>query len=295
MFAVGDGGTILQFVGGAWQQVGAKTTQQILNGVWADSQRVVAVGSNGTIVLGTTAAGKTTYQLLTVNIPTANGGAALPATENLFGVTGTPGGVVTIVGARGLVLQLQPGSTNPTLVAISYPLNGTPLLAAAATIPVAGAGAYVVGQQGAIYQVSTMAPVTGCPQSPLRAASSIANAAGTGGTIWIVGWDGTMCRINNGVTTSFPYSDSRWFNGVYAASATSLWVVGASGTFLHGLPPAGEAGVAGAGVGTREEEAAAALPTAVRRVVGDQRVVHERQAVRPELRTQRSLPHGGGR
>jgi hypothetical protein len=241
VYAVGDGGTILQLVGGAWQKVGANTTQQILNGVWADSQRVVAVGSNGTVVLGTIAGATTTYQVLTVKVPTGSG-MPLPATENLFGVTGTPGGVVTIVGALGLVLQLAPGSTTPTVVAIPYPLNQTPTLAAATTTTGAGGGAFVMGQQGAVYEISTMAQVVGCPQSPLRAASSTANATGTGSTIWIVGWDGTMCRISNGIPTSFPYADSRWFNGVYAASPTSLWVVGAAGTFLHGLPPETDAG-----------------------------------------------------
>jgi hypothetical protein len=240
VFAVGDGGIILQLVGGVWTQVGANTTQQILNGVWADSTRVVAVGSNGTVVLGTTAAGKTTYQVLTVTVPTASG-TPLPATENLFGVTGTPLGPVTIVGALGLVLQLQPGSMSPTVVSIAYPINSVPLLSGAtAAGPM---GTYVVGQQGAVYPLATKTPILGCPQSALRAASSTTGAGGT--IVWIAGWDGTMCEINNGIATSFPYSDARWFNGIYAASPTSLWVVGASGTFLHGLPPV-DGGVAGA-------------------------------------------------
>jgi hypothetical protein len=251
-YAVGDGGTILQLVGGAWQQVGANTTQQILNGVWADATRIVAVGSNGTVVLGTIGAAKTTFQVLTVTVPTASG-PPLPATENLFGVTGTPMGVVTIVGALGLVLQLQPGSMSPSLVSIPYPINSTPLLAAAT---IAGPmGAYVVGQQGAVYQLANKTPIIGCPQSALRAATST-----PAGIIWIAGWDGTMCEINNGIATSFPYSDARWFNGIYAASATSLWVVGASGTFLHGLPPA-DAGVVGGGAeGGAEAGPEAAAP-----------------------------------
>lgn len=210
-YAVGDGGTILQRSAGGWQQVGAHLTRQVLTAVWADSTRVVAVGSNGTVILG----GSTPY-------------AVVPNTfaENLFGVTGIPGGTVTAVGALGLVLEI----TGTTIARTKIPNNFIKLLTG-----VTGTGptnTYFVGQEGTVFRVDATGinPVLGCPPSALRSVS-------TAGTVaWIVGWDGTICKISGAKTTSYPYTDTRWFNGVYAASETSLFVVGASGTLLHGLP-----------------------------------------------------------
>ena len=228
VYAVGDGGTFLQLQGAAWQPIAAAVgvTQQILNGVWADSTRIVAVGSNGTVVLGTIAATGTTFQVLKVVI---NG---LPATENLFGVTGTPMGVVTIVGALGVVLQLAPASTTPSRLNVP---SFSKLLSAAT--PGGPMGPFLVGQQGSVYQAVGLSLVTGCPQSALRAATTTP----TSSSVWTAGWDGTICQIQltggqPSSVTAFPYTDARWFNGIYASSATTLWVVGASGTMLHGLP-----------------------------------------------------------
>jgi photosystem II stability/assembly factor-like uncharacterized protein len=208
-FAVGDAGTILQRSNGVWTQVGMGVTRLVLTAVWADTTRVVAVGSNGTVVYGTT-----TYQLLASGV-----------TENIFGVTGTPGGVVTAVGALGLVLELN-GTTLTRTPIPSY----SKLLSGAAT----GADAtYFVGQNGTVFVNDATGPfnsATGCPASALRAVSVADTNA------WIVGWDGTICKINGYTATVYPYTDARWFNGIYAASPTSLWVVGASGTLLHGLP-----------------------------------------------------------
>jgi hypothetical protein len=208
-YAVGDAGTILQRSGNVWQQVGANLTRQVLTAVWADTTRVVAVGSHGTVVLG----GTTGYQLLNS-----------PVGENLFGVTGTPGGTVSAVGALGALLQLNGTSLSRTVIP-----NFTKLLTGAGTGP---SGAYFVGQQGTVYRADAtgLNSIPGCPGTALRSVSSVdANA-------WIVGWDGTICEISGATATSFPYSDGRWFNGVYAASSSSLWVVGASGTLLHGFP-----------------------------------------------------------
>jgi hypothetical protein len=73
--------------------------------------------------------------------------------------------------------------------------------------------------------------VAGCPATQLRAVAPVDDV-----TAWAVGWDGTICKISGASGTSYPYTDTRWFNGIYAASSTSLWVVGASGTLIHGLP-----------------------------------------------------------
>ncbi len=219
VYAVGDGGTILERTAGAWLQVGANITREVLTAVWADTTRVVAVGSHGTVILG----GATGYQLLTS-----------PVGENIFGVTGTPGGPVTSVGALGLLLQL-----NGTTLARIPITNFTKLLTGAGTGP---SSAYFVGQLGTVYRSDATGfnSIPGCPGTALRAVSSFdANA-------WIVGWDGTICEISGTTATSFPYSDGRWFNGVYAASSTSLWVVGASGTLLHGFPVNPDAGLSDA-------------------------------------------------
>ena len=213
-YAVGDAGTILQRTASGWQQVGVGVTRQVLTGVWADTTRVVAVGSSATVILGTTAG----YQVLPVGTSTN------PITENLFGVSGTPGGVVTAVGALGLVLELSGAALSRTPIpSFSKLLTG---VSAGAT------ASYFVGQQGIVYRVDATGInlVPGCPGTALRAVATADTNA------WIVGWDGTICELSSASARSFPYKDARRFNGVYAASPSSLWVVGASGTLLHGLP-----------------------------------------------------------
>jgi photosystem II stability/assembly factor-like uncharacterized protein len=213
VYAVGDQGTILQRGVAGWKQVGAGVTPQVLTSVYADAQRVVAVGSGGTIVLGTPSGAAMTFALVTS-----------PNTENLLGVSGSPGGPVTAVGALGNVVSINGGSATRTPIpAFSQ------LLAGSAT---GAAATYLVGQLGTVYRAdgAGLNPVTGCPLSALRAVSMVGSVA------WIVGWDGAICEINGASVASYPYSDARWFNGVYAASTTSLWIVGASGTFLHGFP-----------------------------------------------------------
>jgi photosystem II stability/assembly factor-like uncharacterized protein len=243
-WAVGDGGTILQRTAAGWKVVGAGTTRQVLTGVWADTTRVVAVGSNGTVILG----GTTGYQII-----------KNPYSQNLFSVTGTPGGAVTAVGSLGLMIQLS--GTTVSRVTLTPPGGGEflSLLTGAATGP---SNSYFVGQQGTVFrsdgaglnQISgNAANLSNCPGTALRAVSIV----GTVG--WIVGWDGTICEINGPTATSFPYSDTRWFNGIYAASAKSLWIVGASGTLLHGFPdnpdggpPPSDSGADVADVGGRD-------------------------------------------
>jgi photosystem II stability/assembly factor-like uncharacterized protein len=211
-YAVGDGGTILERSAVGWKQVGANLTHQVLTAVWADTPRVVAVGSNGTVVLGQAAG----YQLLPNN----------SFQENLFGVTGTPGGPISAVGALGLLIQINGTTITRTKIA-----NFIELLTGATT---GTTNSYFVGQQGNVFVADTTGqnptPVVGCPAAALR---SVATA---GAAAWIVGWDGTICKVVGNTATSYQYTDNRWFNGVYAASATSLWVVGASGTLFHGLP-----------------------------------------------------------
>jgi photosystem II stability/assembly factor-like uncharacterized protein len=218
VYAVGDGGTILsRQAGGVWLTVGANITLQVLTGVWADSMRVVAVGSAGTVVLGTVAPGATGMYKLLMN----------SEAENLFAVTGTAnGGQVVAVGALGLYETIN-GTTVSRVQIPSF----SKLLSGATT---AGGTAFFVGQQGTVYSSSAsgLTPILGCPETALRGVST----TGTGPDVWIAGWEGTICKISGVTATSFPYTDARWFNGIYAASPTSLWVVGASGTLLHGLP-----------------------------------------------------------
>ncbi len=220
-YAVGDGGTILERKAGVWAQVAAGLTREVLTGVWADAQRVVAVGSHGTVVLGTT----TGYD----RVPNSRA-------ENLLAVSGSSAGTVTAVGALGLVLNLD-GTTLSRFVipAFSKLLSGVSRDA--------DGNAYFVGQQGTVYHSdsSGVHAVTGCPQAALRAVTKVGTDA------WIVGWDGSICQVSASGVVVYPYTDPRWFNGVYAASPTSLWVVGASGTLLHGLPSQGADGGAEGG------------------------------------------------
>jgi photosystem II stability/assembly factor-like uncharacterized protein len=216
-YAVGDRGTILERTASGWHPVGAGVTLQVLTAVWADTTRVVAVGSNGTVILG----GAAGYQLI-----------ATTHTENLFGVTGTLGGPVTMVGALGIVLSL-----NGTTLALTTLPNSPNLPSCGTMCILSGAttgpnNSYFVGQEGIVFRVDAtgLNNVAGCPPSALRSVATV------GANAWIVGWDGTICKIEGATATSFPYSDTRWFNGIYAASASSLWVVGASGTLFHGLP-----------------------------------------------------------
>ena len=208
-YAVGDSGVILRRTLGVWTLVGAGVTRQVLTGVWADLQRVVAVGSNGTVVLGTSA-----------------GFAVVPNSypENLLAISGIPGGDMAIVGALGLVLAFDGTNLSRQVV-----LPSDKLLSGVA---LTDHGAYLVGQEGSFYwwDAATLAAISGCPQTPLRAVATIAS------DVWAVGWDGTICHASGVTATSYTYSDPRWFNGVYAASSASVWVVGASGTVLHGLP-----------------------------------------------------------
>lgn len=213
VYAVGDSGTILERTSGAWAPVAVGLTREVLTGVWADStQRVVAVGSFGTVVLGTMG----TYKL----IPNSDA-------ENLLGVTGTAGGPAVAVGALGLVLTLPP--TPPPMLKRTTIASFSKLLTGAASAP---GVSYLVGEQGVVFRSNAAGvnPVSGFPTSTLKAVSI------TGTDAWMVGVDGTICEVTGGNTLCFPYSDARWFYGVYAASPTSIWVVGATGTFLHGLP-----------------------------------------------------------
>ena len=139
-------------------------------------------------------------------------------------VTGTVGGPAVAVGALGLVLNLSGQALSRTPISAF-----SKLLTGVAT----GQGlSYLVGEQGAVYlsNGAGINPVAGFPTSTLRAVSI------TGTDAWMVGIDGTICEASATATTCFPYTDQRWFTGVYAASPTSIWVVGASGTLLHGLP-----------------------------------------------------------
>jgi photosystem II stability/assembly factor-like uncharacterized protein len=220
-YAVGDGGTFLERKSGAWTQVAVGLTREVLTAVWADPDRVVAVGSHGTIVLGT----QTGYEL----VPNSRA-------ENLLAVSvNAGGGRVLAVGALGLVLQLQ----GKALSRLAIPAFSK-LLSGVSTDQYANA--YFVGQQGSVYRFdgANVTSVTGCSSSSLRAVATVDVNA------WIVGWDGTLCYAAVSSAVPYTYTDSRWFNGIYAASPTSLWVVGASGTLLHGMPAqAADAGADG--------------------------------------------------
>jgi hypothetical protein len=154
----------------------------------------------------------------------------LMETENLLGVTGSAGGNATAVGALGLVVSISDTGASRTPIP-----SFSKLLTGAAT---GMNGAYLVGQQGTIFRAggSGLVQINGCPDAPLRAVSTV------GAEAWVVGWDGTICHVMGNTATPFPFTDARWFNGVYAASPTSLWLVGAGGTLLNGYPTMADGG-----------------------------------------------------
>jgi hypothetical protein len=72
---------------------------------------------------------------------------------------------------------------------------------------------------------------TGLPQKFLRAISVV------DGTAWIVGHEGLVATGTlDAPMTLVATPDDRWLLGVYAASATDVWVVGRSGLIMRGPP-----------------------------------------------------------
>jgi hypothetical protein len=209
-YAVGDGGTILARSGGKWTTVGAGVTQASLTAVWADKDRVVAVGERGVVLFGDAKG------VFTV-VP--NDGI-----ENLLAVTGSPGGSISAAGAMGVVFSVAQDALT------RRPIAGfTKQLAGATT---SSSGTYFVGVDGSVLRGSggSFAAIEGFPSAALR------GVAAPGAELWVVGFDGTVARrVGKEITRVTPL-DGRWLTGLYAPSPSSIWIVGRSGVVLRGPP-----------------------------------------------------------
>ena len=131
--------------------------------------------------------------------------------ENLLAVTGTAGGPAVAVGALGLVLDVTPQVQLPRMTIPAF----SKLLTGVASAP---GLTYLVGEQGTVYRsdAAGINPVIGLPRRRCGPSSI------TGTDAWVVGCDGTICKVTGSdhhVLTRTAIT--RWFNGVYAASATS--------------------------------------------------------------------------
>jgi hypothetical protein len=146
---------------------------------------------------------------------------------NYYAVTDAGDGVA-IVGALGIVDRIDPATgTIGTPVAIK---GFVKTLAGGARY---GAGAFLVGVDGGFFYLANRSAtsILGLPQKFLRAVSVL------GDTAWIVGHEGLVATGSiSGQPTLVPTPDDRWLLGVFAASATDVWVVGRSGLIMRGPP-----------------------------------------------------------
>ena len=218
-YAVGEQGTILRRQEGVWS-ADPPITAAVLNATCATSTFALAVGEQGTILL---------YQQ-GVWAQVAN-----DRTDNYYAVANASDGL-KVVGALGVVVSVDPAAG--TIVnTVSIP-KYTKVLAGA--VPYA-AGSLLVGVDGGFFYWANGAAIsepnlpppgqTGIPQKFLRAVSVV------DGTAWIVGHEGLVATGTlDAPMTLVPTSDDRWLLGVYAASASDVWVVGRSGLIMRGPP-----------------------------------------------------------
>jgi len=156
--------------------------------------------------------------------------------ENYYAITDSTNGLY-VVGTMGVVSQVNPALT----VITSAQVPGYAKVLAGATR--SGAGALFVGVDGGFFTwpAGNAAKTAGLPPVFLR------GVAVAGGDAWVVGHEGFVAKVTAGQSpTTIPTPDQRWLVGVYAASASDLWVVGRSGAILRGPP--GVRGVADGGV-----------------------------------------------
>lgn len=215
-YAVGDNGTILFWDGTTWNDQSLQPMPDagpvpFLTGVWATSAtNALAVGEQGAAYQWN---GMTWRQ-----VPTAS-------PDNLLACNVVNNGNLSAVGTLGTIATWT--GTNFTRQAIpgySKTLGGI------------SPHGYLVGVDGALFTFDgamTTTAITGLPAVFLR---SVADA---GGDVWAVGFDATVVRVRGGGSDIFVYPNipERWIEGVWAGAKDDVWIVGASGTVIHGPPP----------------------------------------------------------
>lgn len=211
-YAVGEQGTILSREAGAWV-LQPPLTSVVLNAVAAGASYVVAAGEQGKVLM---------YSGGMWRQPTNE------FTDNYYALSDSNDGVVA-VGSLGAVRLIDlAGSLRPPNSITGY----TKVLAGAARFK---SGAYVGGVDGGLFywDGSKGTRIDGLPQKFVRAISIDKETQ----TAWIVGHEGLVAYLpNGGSPVVVPTPDDRWLLGVYAASASDVWIVGRSGLILRGPP-----------------------------------------------------------
>jgi photosystem II stability/assembly factor-like uncharacterized protein len=284
VFVVGDQGTILHWNGVALVREESGTTANLRGVAVADTTLAYAVGEQGTVLrrqdeVWVPEEPLTTAVLNTVSVGPGNAVAAgeqgtilvmyqgvwklVPNTrnDNYYATSDSNAGFI-IVGSLGVVVQpiLEPPSVPALPPRITTKYSKT--LAGAVRH---GAGAYVVGLDGAVFtwepgKGTRLDLVKDCkgddlnliPPKFLRAVSML------GDTPWIVGHQGLVVTMDPANPTPaedckppnpfklWPMPDDHWLTGVYAAAADDVWIVGRTGLILRGPP-----GIRGADGGVR--------------------------------------------
>jgi photosystem II stability/assembly factor-like uncharacterized protein len=224
-FAVGEQGTVLRRQDEVWVAEAPLTTA-VLNAVSIGPNNAIAAGEQGTILV--------LYQGVWKLVPNSRN-------DNYYATSDTSTGFI-VVGSLGVVVQpvLESATVPATPPRITNAYSKT--LAGAVRY---GAGAYVVGLDGAVFywasgvgtRLDLVKGPTGddvalTPQKFLRAVSTL------GDTAWIVGHQGLVLTMVQATATftPWPVPDDRWLTGVYAAAADDIWIVGRTGLILRGPP-----------------------------------------------------------
>lgn len=200
IYAVGDNGTVLRYNGTAWSAITSNSTQQ-LNSVWASAGVAYVVGNNADVlrITGTTSVRQ-----------------SVPYADDLNGVTGVGGGIITAVGRVGGILQFN--GQNWTLINSNG--VGDDFYSVAA---VANNRAYIGGSSG-VY-VLDVATLVSTPITYRVATFGVAVDASN--DVWAAGQRGAVQRFSGGAWTTNNFAPD--LLDVWTTSATNSWAVGEYG------------------------------------------------------------------
>lgn len=255
VWAVGAGGTILNWNGFVWVAQRSSTTEDLF-GIWGtDAENVWAVGRNGTIVKwnGTTWATQgspTTQTLRSIGGFDAShvwavgyGGTILnwdetqwvtqvsPTKNDLNAVWGSKANNVWAVGDGGTILRLEGNDWSPIATTTPYSFYA---VRGSGVSPVWAAGPF-----GMIWKWNGMewSEETGGPSQPNFYGMWAVDAK----NVWVVGQGGSIFK-GNGI--GWASKDSGTIKdrdflllGVWGSSANDIWVVGTASTILRWKVP----------------------------------------------------------
>jgi hypothetical protein len=217
---VGLGGVILTWNGTAWSQATSPTTLD-LYAVYADKTSAFAVGQTGTAVM----LKGTAWTLMPVLIPPADPSMPpTPVVNQLYAVTKV-GATVYAFGTLGIAASYNVGNNQFTSATIP---NFFKALVGATSGP---GGSFAVGIDGSVFSIGggNFTAIKGFPLTYLRAVTA------PGSDVFVAGWDGTVARLRAGKVLAYPLNPTIWYRGVWGATTTDIWVVGAS-SILRGPP-----------------------------------------------------------